>query len=753
MNKRSLRVWFTRHEGALLTGVLIRQWDALFDLPSPSAVGASEDDVLRQLEQLLQVREAEGKDSLSRYFWEEPFQVREVGVVVHPQTALKKRAVIGAKEIPLRLTYAWCELARGGFRVMLPRFGWWFVLESLAIAPEVLRAAVSTLLLGDSAASIFDLRHDGEEWVRAWVPRSVRADDRPESEALAARFPVAAQCCDELVELASKGRLPAYVGDSADFDAAAASLDARPPPSLLLVGPAGVGKTTFVRRLARRMLVSRRADGTAPRVWSTSATRLVAGMIYLGMWQERCLRLVDELSHEGDWLHVDHLVPVVQPQPDGSSIAEVLGGAAASGSISLLAECTEAEYEQCRRRAPALMEVFRVVRLREPSGRALQQLVEAWAQRRAPHVALKGAATRRLIHHLGTFQRAQAFPGKAMRFIDGLAAESTGASRTDPRALFPSDVSALFARATGLREDLIADERRVGVAEIADALRARVVGQDEACDVAARVLARFKAGLDDPERPVATLLFVGPTGVGKTELARTLAHYLFGDEDRMVRLDMSEYMFSGAAQRLLATGDGTTSLAQRVREQPMSLVLLDEIEKAHPEVFDLLLGALGEGRLTDAYGTAVDFRMTLVVMTSNLGVSEARPTGFAADAAPSGAEVAVRRHFRPEFFNRIDRVVGFRALTRDDLLRVVDLELARATQRAGLQRRAIRLRVDPADRARLAELGWHPTRGARPLRRVIEERVVSPVAARLAEDPTLRDVTLTVNVDAASCAV
>ena len=124
MNKRSLRVWFTRHEGGLLTGVLIRQWDALFDLPSPSAVGTSEDDVLRQLEQLLQVREAEGKDSLARYFWEEPFQVREVGVVVHPQTALKKRAVIGAKEIPLRLTYAWCELARGGFRVMLPRFGW-----------------------------------------------------------------------------------------------------------------------------------------------------------------------------------------------------------------------------------------------------------------------------------------------------------------------------------------------------------------------------------------------------------------------------------------------------------------------------------------------------------------------------------------------------------------------------------------------------------------------------------------------------
>jgi ATP-dependent Clp protease ATP-binding subunit ClpC len=274
-------------------------------------------------------------------------------------------------------------------------------------------------------------------------------------------------------------------------------------------------------------------------------------------------------------------------------------------------------------------------------------------------------------------------------------------------------------------------------------LRRSVVGQDEACSVAARVLARFKAGMNDPERPLGTLLFVGPTGVGKTELARALARFMFSDEARMVRLDMSEYMFPGSAQRLLDTGAGVQSLAQRVREQPLSLVLLDEIEKAHPEVFDLLLGVLGEGRLTDAFGATVDFRMSVVVMTSNLGVTDHAPVGFDETAGDDGLR-AVRTHFRPEFFNRIDQVVAFRRLSPEDVLKIVDLELEKAAGRTGLVRRSVRLTVDAGARTRLAAEGFHPTRGARPLRRVIEERVLSPLAALLARDPALRETTLRV---------
>jgi ATP-dependent Clp protease ATP-binding subunit ClpC len=768
---KSFRVYFVEHVGGLLTGVLIRTWDNFFDTPPPSAIGTSEEDVLRQLDMLVQQLGATSQDTPERYLWEETFSTREVTVIARPQTTVGKRMVIGAKEIPLRFTYAWCELAKGGFRVMLPRFGWWFVLESLSIASEVLRAAVSTSLLGENPRSIYDFRREGDEYVREWSPRFLQSEAESHEHSDTQRMPTVHAVADELVERAARGKLPSVVGDSDDFDQAAAMFHESPLPSILLVGPHGVGKTTFVRRLAKHFLQRRREspDKTAPRIWSTSATRIIAGMVYVGMWQERCLNLTNELEHEGDYLYLDRLVPILQAQPDGASIGEILLPPIADGSISVLAECTDAEYERCRRRFPSLVDLLRVVRVREPAPYQIPSLLATWHARRSHTVTLHPAGLRRLVRHLTTFQRDTAFPGKGIRFLDWItssaepsaphppgastesasatsAASSAAPTPSPGRVLYPRDISELYARHTGLPVELIADERPLGPDDLAATLRRAVIGQDDACGVASRVLARFKAGLNDPERPCGTLFFVGPTGVGKTELARSIARFMYGDEARMIRLDMSEYMFPGSAQRMLEVGSGVTSLAQRVREQPLSLVLFDEIEKAHPEVFDMLLGLLGEGRLTDSFGAVVDFRMTLVVMTSNLGVTESRSAGFS--DAPAGASDflrAVRRHFRPEFFNRIDHVVPFRALSPDDVLKIVDLELARAATRTGLLRRNLRLDVSPAARARLAELGWHPTRGARPLKRVLEDRVVSPVAALLADDPTLRDRTLVVD--------
>jgi ATP-dependent Clp protease ATP-binding subunit ClpC len=735
--KPSFRVYFTTHFDGRKTGVLLRTWDALFDRPAPSAYGATEDDVFRQLELTLRELEVTGEDHLLRYLWEETFQSQEVLVDVHPLSIVKKRTVIGKKKVPLRLTYIHSKLPSGAFRVMMPRLGGWYILEDLSLAPEVLRQAVSTMLLGENPRWIYEFRHDGDEYVREWEPRFLqRMDELALTRSAPAPASALARVAEDLVDKALRHKLPPTLGDDDDLRPLLPLLQQRPPASLLLVGGPGVGKSTWVRRMARLLAGERRADAPGPALWSTTADRIIAGMIYLGMWQERCLQIAEELGQRGDYLHVDRLVPLLHPQPDGSSIAELFLPALQAGEMGLIAECTEAEFERCQRRFPALLSLFRVVRLAETPASVMLGMLDRYQHRKEQGARLSTPGLKRLVQHLATFQPSHCFPGKGFRFVDWLYQESP-APRA--RALSAREVSEAYARYSGLPVELIADDIPAGAEVHAAALRRQVIGQDEACGVAARVLARFKAGLNDPERPCGTMLFVGPTGVGKTELAKQLTRYMFGEEGRMIRLDMSEFMAPGAAARMMEVGRGVSSLAQRVREQPLSLILLDEIEKAHPEVFDLLLGILGEGRLSDAFGRLVDFRMTMILMTSNLGAGARGPVGFGDERSDGSFLKAVRQHFRPEFFNRIDHVISFHGLSPADLLRIVDLELERANQRTGLLRRNLRLRVTAEAREFLARIGYHPTLGARPLKRVIEERLITPLAARMAQDAQFRD--------------
>ena len=295
------------------------------------------------------------------------------------------------------------------------------------------------------------------------------------------------------------------------------------------------------------------------------------------------------------------------------------------------------------------------------------------------------------------------------------------------------DVAAVVGRWTGIPVDRLLEGETEKLIHMEERLHQRVVGQDEAVEAVANALRRARTGLQDPNRPIGSFVFLGPTGVGKTELARALAEFMFDDERAMVRLDMSEYQERHTVARLIGAPPGYVGydeggqLTEAVRRRPYSVLLLDEIEKAHAEVFDVLLQILDDGRLTDGHGRTVDFRNTVVIMTSNLRSAD-----------------AMREFFRPEFLNRIDEIVEFQALTREQLGEIVELQLARLRER--LAARGLDLELTDAAKEHVAEAGWDPTYGARPLKRALQRLVENPLALRLLEGDFAEGDTVRVDV-------
>ncbi len=744
MKRPSFRVFITHHHGGLVSAILLRRYRVLFDKPPPAAMAPTVDEALDRLAPhaalLVDDRASE------RYEWTEDLELRRIDVDIHPGRPDPRGYVIAASTVPIRLGYAAAKLDGANlYRVIVPRFDWTFVVEDLVAVPDTIRSLVFAGLIGDNTASLYDIRREVDEEIRAWAPIDAATKQKSRAEASRASSPALEAVAEDWVALADKSRLRATVGVDPVYDDHQYILNVEKPPSILLVGPRGSGKSTFVRRLARGLLERGRGKNATRRaLWATSADRIVAGMIYLGMWQQRVLQIVDEMADGNDLLFVDRLADIMSPMSDGASIADLLAPAVIANELSLIAECDEAELVRARQKAPAFIDAMQVVRVPEATGAQTIALLEPYAQRTKPPTALSHDAARRLVELLAAFRRDTAFPGKALAFLDYLA---TRVEKATPReAPVPLDVSELteaFGAWSGLPVELLAPERALDTAAIAAQLQRGVIGQDHACTVAARVIARLKAGLDDPQRPVGTLLFAGPTGVGKTELAKQLARYLFGDADRLVRVDMSELVTGGAIARLITPSPAGTSLADRIRRQPLSVVLFDEIEKADSAAFDLLLGVVGEGRLTDALGRLIDFRMAVIVMTTNLGANDPAPAGFSSRPdAPPDPTAALRGFFRPELLGRIDSVLAFQPLPAAALERIVELELDKLRKRPGLVARNLRLEMTPAARARLAQLGHDPKLGARPLRRTLEDLLVAPIAERMARSPTWRDATV-----------
>jgi ATP-dependent Clp protease ATP-binding subunit ClpA len=514
-----------------------------------------------------------------------------------------------------------------------------------------------------------------------------------------------------------------------------AALEMRERRPVLVRGPRRAGKTALIHEAVfRRNEVKRRRDRGS--VWSLSPARLIAGMMFVGQWESRLVAILDAARKHEHVLYFDDLLGLFSAGVSASStlsVANVLKPWVERRDVRILGEITPEAFRVLQERDRGLADMFEIVTLDEPPGAdAVRIAVEALRQAERRHEVRFEPDTIPLALDLQRrYVRDAAFPGKACVFLQRLAARRPG------RTVGRSDVLEEFHLASGLSLQMLDVHRRVGRDEVMAALEAEVIGQEDALAAMADVVAIAKARIADPTRPLASLLFLGPTGVGKTQCARALARFLFGDEERMIRFDMSEFVSRDAASRLVGTfaaPDGLLTAA--VRRSPFCVLLLDEIEKAHPDVFNLLLAVLGDGRLTDARGRTVDFAQAIVIMTSNLGAAQAaHPLGFRRpdDAAEAlGWRRAAEEFFAPEFFNRLDRIVPFQRLGRAEIERIARQLTHAVLGREGLVRRRCILQIDRRVLDGIVEEGYHPTLGARALKRAVERRVAQPIAARLA---------------------
>jgi ATP-dependent Clp protease ATP-binding subunit ClpC len=560
----------------------------------------------------------------------------------------------------------------------------------------------------------------------------------------------------DLTEQARIGKIGPAVGREREIRMMARTLRRNKKNNPLLLGDSGVGKTAVVEGLAYEI-----AHGTAPaflrnrRVVGLEIGMLVAGTSLRGQFEERIVGIVDEAKNAPEViLFIDEIHTIVGAGDTIDSnldAANILKPALARGEITCIGATTFEEYRKAIAKDPALDRRFRTIDIEEQSVAESLVVVEHVYHRYEEHhkVKILPDAREASVRLSDRYMRDRRLPDKALDLLDEACARlviqtqnpDQPADQSGQSLVVNSEtITQVLSEWTGIPVSELTANERQRFSHMADTLRQRVVGQDHALAIVSDAVKTNRAGLGDPKRPVGVFLFLGPSGVGKTELAKALAEFLFNDDDAMIRLDMSEFHDEHTVARLIGAPPGYKGMEQggqlteALRRKPYSVVLLDEVEKAAPEVFDIFLQVFDEGRLTDSQGATTDGRHACWIMTSNIGTGDVgKGLGFTAtpDQLPD-YDFHLKKHFRPEFLNRLDEVVIFRPLSEEALDDILDLQMREVTER--LQTQKLTLALAASARALLLREGYDPANGARPLRRAIQRLLTRHLSGAILEE-------------------
>ena len=555
----------------------------------------------------------------------------------------------------------------------------------------------------------------------------------------------------DITQAAREGKLDPLVGREDEIQRVIQILGRRRKNNPMLVGDPGVGKSAIVEGIAIKIVTGDIPPSLADkRLISLDLGSIVAGTKYRGDFEKRLKSIINEVAANPDViLFIDEFHTIVGAGGASGSLdaANMLKPALARGDIQCIGATTLDEFRKIVEKDGALDRRFQKIMVEHTDIQHSISILDRLKTNYEKHhnVIYTDEAIEACVRMSDRYITDRCLPDKAIDAMDEAGSMVRLKNPKKTGHVTAEDVASIISKMTGIPSGRIAEGEGNKLMKMRAKLQGRIIGQDYAIDKVVRAIQRNRAGIKDPGKPIGTFLFFGPTGVGKTQLAKALAEYLFDSEENMVRLDMSEYMEKFNVSRLIGAPPGYVGfeeggqLSERVRRKPYCVVLLDEIEKAHPDVFNVLLQVMDEGRLTDSNGRTVSFRNTIVIMTSNVGSRELEEYGSGVGFNTAGRNVqgnrkavlekAVRKAFPPEFINRVDEQIFFNSLTKEDIEKIIDIELKGLKNR--VKEAGFELNVTPTAKRFVAEAGYDPSYGARPLKRAIQKHIEDPVSEHI----------------------